>query len=168
MSTLGKDYPNQLPKKNWEPAEAKGKLESYCAYQERCCWEVRRKLALKGIQGDSVENIIESLIREGFLDETRFAKSFARGKFRLKKWGRGKIVRELKLREISPSDIQIGLQEIDATEYYDALWSLSEKLWEKTKEKDPYKKRYLVIQRLMSRGFEEDLIYEIIKNIQQQ
>ena len=168
MSTFGKNYPNHFPKQHWILSEAKGKLESYCAYQERCVLEVRRKLSEKGIHGDTMEKLIESLLSDGFLDETRFAKSFARGKFRLKKWGRGKISRELRLRAISQSDIQKGLQEIDATEYYDTLWSLCEKLWEKTSENDTYKKRYLLIQRLMSRGFEEDMIREILNNIQSQ
>jgi regulatory protein len=168
MSTWGKFNPNQLPKKNWELPEAKEKLESYCAYQERCIWEVRRKLSFKGISGIPAENLIESLISEGYVDEKRFARSFARGKFRLKKWGRGKITRELRLRELSLTDIREGLAEIDAAEYYDTLWSLSEKTWEKTKENDPYKKRNKVLQRLISKGFEESMIREILENIQSQ
>ncbi len=168
MSTWGKNNPDQSPKKNWTLEEAKGKLETYCAYQERSAWEVRRKLYEKGIQGKPAEDLIEMMFTDGFLNEERFARSFARGKFRFKKWGRGRIIRELKLREISPSQIQKGLSEIDPEEYYDVLLTQTEKKWEKTKEKDPYKKRFLVIQYLVSKGFEQDLIKEALESIQSQ
>lgn len=168
MSTWGKNNPDQSPKKNWTQEEAKGKLETYCGYQERSAWEVRRKLYEKGIQGNPADSLIEEMFRDGFLDEERFARSFARGKFRLKKWGRGRIIRELKLREISPNLIQAGLSEIDPDEYYDTLLAQTEKKWEKTKEKDSYKKRYLVLQYLVSKGFEQDLIKEALESIQSQ
>lgn len=168
MSTWGKNNSEQSAKKNWTLEEAKGKLETYCAYQERCAWEVKRKLFEKGIQGQQAENLVEELYKEGFLNDERFARSFARGKFRLKKWGRIRITRELKLREISPDHIQAGLSEIDPEEYYDTLLTQTEKKWEKTKEKDPYRKRYLIIQYLVSKGFEQDLIKEALESIQSQ
>lgn len=168
MSTWGKNNPDQSPKKNWTQEEAKGKLETYCGYQERSAWEVRRKLYEKGIQGKPADSLIEEMFSDGFLDEERFARSFARGKFRLKKWGRGRIIRELKLREISPNLIQAGLSEIDPDEYYDTLLTQAEKKWEKTKEKDSYKKRYLVLQYLVSKGFEQDLIKEALESIRSQ
>ncbi|PZV86461.1 regulatory protein [Algoriphagus aquaeductus] len=168
MSTWGKNNPDQYLKKNWTLKEAKGKLETFCAYQERCAWEVRRKLFDKGIQGLHAENLVEEMFKDGFLNEERFARSFARGKFRLKKWGRNRITRELKLREISPGQIQEGLSEIDPDEYFDTLLTQTEKKWEKTKEKDLYKKRNLVIQYLVGKGFEQDLIQEALESIQPQ
>lgn len=166
MSTWGKNNPDQNPKKSWTLQEAKGKLETYCAYQERCAWEVRRKLFEKGIQGESVEKLVEELTQDGFLNEERFARSFARGKFRLKKWGRNRISQELKMRQISPSNIRKGISEIDPEEYFDTLLSQTEKKWEKTFEKDPFKKRFKVIQYLMVRGYEQDLIQEAIASMQ--
>ena len=168
MSSWGKNNPDQSAKKNWTLEEAKGKLETYCAYQERCAWEVRRKLYEKGIQGKHAEQLIEEMFHAGFLNEERFVRSFARGKFRLKKWGKTRITRELKLREISNSIIQLGLSEIDPDEYYDTLLTQTEKKWEKSKEPDPYRKRFQVIQYLMSKGFEQDLIKEALETIQSQ
>lgn len=166
MSSWGKNNPDQAPKKYWSLEEAKGKLESYCSYQERSQWEVRRKLYEKGIKGNPVEELISELITANFLNEERFARSFARGKFRLKHWGRIRITRELKLREISPRCIQLGLSEIDPDEYYDSLLTQVERKWEKTTEKDQLKKRYKVIQYLMSKGFEQDLIQEAVGSLQ--
>lgn len=165
MSTWGRSNGEQTPKKNWTLDEARGKLETYCSYQERCSWEVRRKLVEKGIQGKATETLLEELTASGFLDDARYAMSFARGKFRIRKWGRGRIVRELKLRQINASLIQAALAELDPEEYFTTLQDQAEKKWEKTKEKDPFKKRYSVGQYLMSKGFEQDLIREALSNL---
>ena len=162
MSSWGKNNPDHPPKKYWLLEEACGKLETYCAYQERCQWEVRRKLYEKGIQRDDAEELICDMIGADFLNEERFARSFARGRFRLKHWGRTRITRELKLRQISPACIRMGLSEIDPEEYYDVLLNQVEKKWEKTAEKDPFKKRYKVISYLMAKGFEQDLVQEAV------
>ena len=162
MSTWGRNNEEQSPKKNWSLEEARGKLETFCSYQERCAWELRRKLFEKGITGTAVDTILAELEASGFVDEERFARSYARGKFRIKKWGRARIRQELKLREISPSTILLGLSEIDGEEYYATLEREAEKKWEKTKETDAYKKRYLMTKYLISKGFEQDLIQEAL------
>ncbi len=162
MSTWGSNKEEQPPKKNWSLEEARGKLETYCSYQERCAWELRRKLSEKGIQGKAVDTILADLEASGFVDEERFARSYARGKFRIKKWGRARIRQELKLRQITAALIQLGLSEIDGEEYYATLEREAEKKWEKTKETDAYKKRHLVTKYLMSKGFEQDLIQEAL------
>ena len=162
MSSWGRNNGEQSPKKNWSLEEARGKLETYCSYQERCVWELRRKLFEKGIQGPAVETILAELEASGFVDEERFARSYARGKFRIKRWGKGRISQELKLRQISSALIQLGLSEIDGDEYFATLDREAEKKWEKTKEKDAYKKNYLVTHYLMSKGFEQDLIQEAL------
>ncbi len=166
MSSSGRNNPDHAPKKSWSLGEAKGKLETYCAYQERSPWEVRRKLHEKGIQGDQAEELIGEMVRADFLNEERFARSFARGKFRLGHWGKTRITRELKLRKISAKCVQLALSEIDPEEYYDTLLTQAEKKWEKTPEKDPFRKRYKVIGYLMAKGFEQDLVQEAVGRLQ--
>lgn len=165
MSTWGRNNGEQSPKKNWSLVEARGKMETFCSYQERCPWELRRKLFEKGIQGEAIETILGELAASGFVDEERFARSYARGKFRIKRWGRNRIRQELKLRDISASIIQKGLSEIDGEEYFALLEREAEKKWEKTKEADAYKKRYLVTKYLLSKGFESDLIQEAMASL---
>ncbi|MFM7628108.1 MAG: regulatory protein RecX [Algoriphagus sp.] len=162
MSSWGKNKEEPSPKKSWSMEEARGKLETYCSYQDRCGWEVRRKLYEHEIQGNNVDVLLEELTHSGFLDEARYARSFARGKFRIKKWGKSRISRELKHRQIPSALIKLGLSEIDEEEYLATLREEAEKKWQKTKEKDPYKKRYLVTHYLMGRGFEQDLIREVL------
>ncbi|HAH37747.1 MAG TPA: RecX family transcriptional regulator [Algoriphagus sp.] len=165
MSGWGKNNLNQSGKKSWTFTEAQEKLSTYCAYQERCSWEVRRKLFEKGITDERAEELISYLVKENFLDEERFARAFCRGKFRLKRWGKNRIKMELKMRQIPEELIRKGLLEIDPEEYYDTLLTETEKKWAKTNESDPYKKRYKVIGYLMQKGFEQDLIQEALESL---
>jgi regulatory protein len=167
MSYPRKEYGHDQPKKYWSLHEAKVKIAAYCAYQDRCQKEVRTKLHEKGIYGEAAEALISEMISENFLNEERFAQSFVRGRFGLKKWGRNKILQELKLRNISPNCIKSGMKEIDEEEYFKTLFYVAEKKWHQTKEKDTFKKRYKVQQYLIARGFEMDLIGEVLSEISQ-
>jgi regulatory protein len=162
MSSRGKYNEDQPSKKNWSLEEAHEKLTTYCAYQERCPWDVRKKLAEKGIDGEKAEKLIQEMIVEEYVDEERYARSFCRGKFRIKKWGKSRIQRELKMRQVPEKIIKLALTEIDPVEYYDVLLNEVEKKLESTKEADLFKKKYKVSQYLMSRGFEYDLIKEAL------
>ena len=104
--------------------EAQKKLEYYCAYQERCHWEVEQKLKDLQMIPEAQEEIISKLIEENYLNESRFAQSFARGKFNIKKWGKQRIVNELKARKISEYNIKLALKEISDEAYQSAFYSL--------------------------------------------
>ena len=143
-------------------SEATKKIEYYCAYQERCHKEVVEKLVSYGMFSDAREHIIAHLIQENYLNEERFAKSFARGKFKIKKWGKNRIVQELKHRNISKYNIQIALKEISEKEYLRTLDSIAKKRWLEIKESHPLKKKKKLVSYLMYRGWESHLIYEKI------
>lgn len=165
MSYPRKEYNPEQPKKYWSLQEAKIKIAAYCAYQERCQEEVRNKLLEKGIYGTQAEDLIALMIEEGFLNEERFAQAFVRGKYRLKKWGRNKILQELKLRKISPNCIKSGMKEVDPEEYWELLIQLAEKKWLSVKDTDLFKKKYKTHQYLLSRGFETDLIQNALEEM---
>jgi len=165
MSYLRKEYGSDPSKKPWSLQEAKVKIAAYCAYQERCQEEVRTKLADKGIYGTAAEDLIATMISEGFLNEERFACAFVRGKFGLKKWGRNKILMELKLRKISPNCIKAGMKEIDPEAYWEILLQQASKKWEALGEEDLFKKRYKVQQYLIGRGFEPDLVQTAVQEM---
>lgn len=166
MSYPRNEYGNEQPKKHWSPQEAKVKIAAYCAYQDRCQKEVRVKLYERGIYGEQAEELISEMISENFLNEERFAQSFTRGRYRLKKWGKNKILQELKFKGVSPNCIKSGMKEIDPEEYYKILYHVAEKKWTLAKETDLFKKKYKVQQYLMSRGFEMDLILEVMERIE--
>jgi len=109
---------------NLTPDMALAKLQKYCAYQDRCHYEVRTKLLQLKIYGDDLEEVIADLIKDNYLNEERYAQSFIRGKYRMKKWGRRKILQELKFRKVSAYCIKKGLKEIDEEEYMNNLRSI--------------------------------------------
>lgn len=139
------------------------KAGHYCAYQERSQQEVRDKLYDWGLWPAAVENIIVKLIEEGFLNEERFAKAYATGKFRQKGWGKIKIKQGLKLKRVPDILIKKALNTIDADAYEVTLRTIIEKKAVLLKEKDGYKRRYKLQQYALSRGFEADLILDILK-----
>ncbi len=156
-------FEEKKPKKKLTPNQALIKAQMSCAYQERCQQEMRDKLYEWGLHSNEVENIIADLISTNFLNEERFAKAFAGGKFRIKKWGKVKIKIELKKRKISDYCIRKGLAEIDEKEYINTLKDvLSKKLKENAKGKIQIR-NYKAAQYAQSRGFEGDLIWDIIK-----
>jgi regulatory protein len=145
--------------------EAKRKLESYCAYQDRCHKEVNAKLRDMGMIPIAIDEIIGHLIQENFLNEERFACSFARGKFNIKKWGKNRIVSELKQRNITKYNIKTALKEIDEEVYLETFELLAEKRVGQLTETNNYKKRKKLADYLLYRGWESPLVYEITKRL---
>lgn len=145
--------------------EIKKKMEYYCAYQDRCHQEVEKKLSEFQLIPEARELILIHLIQNDFLNEQRFAQSFARGKFRIKKWGRKRIVQELKFRNISEYNVKSALKEIDDQEYFETANKLAKSKLDTTKETNPYLKRQKVYQHLYRRGFESNLIQEVLTDL---
>lgn len=145
--------------------EATHKLEQYCAYQERCHKEVTQKLKDMGMIVDARDVIITHLIKENYLNEERFAQSFARGKFNIKKWGKNRIVNELKFRNISIYNIKTALKEIDDDKYIATLDSLALKRANEVKETNVFKRRKKIADYLLYRGWESHLVYEKVKEL---
>ena len=107
-----------------------------------------------------IDNILVYLIQNNYLNEERFAKAYVRGKFRIKKWGKNRLVRELRFREISRYNIDTALKEIDLDDYYNTLDELVNKRISQVKENNLYKKKKKVADYLLYRGWESHLIYE--------
>ena len=134
------------------------KGRAYCAYQERSHSEVRNKLYQWGLHKNEVELVLTYLIEEGMLNEERFARTFARGKFRLKQWGRIKIGLALKQKGVSNYAIQAGLSEIDEDEYLKTLKKIIRKKTTAWKTLAPLPLKYKVFQYCLGRGYEKGLI----------
>jgi regulatory protein len=159
------DFDSPKPKKTYTPMMAHKKAEAFCVYQERCHQEVRDKLYEWGLHSNEVEAIISQLISDSFINEERFAKAYAGGKFRIKQWGRIKIRIALKQKKISDYCIRKGLAEIDGDEYIQTLQKVIADKSRTVSEKHPQKRNYKLAQYAMSRGFEGDLVWEVLKGI---
>ena len=144
---------------------AREKIQAYCAYQERCHQEVTRKLKSWGLISEAIELLISELMQFNFLNEERYARSFSRGKFRIKKWGRKKIRAELKKREVYDKCIDFAMEEIDDKAYFETLKEVLQKKNEHEKESDPYRRKVKLTRYLVSRGYEYDLIRDALEEL---
>jgi regulatory protein len=145
--------------------QAKQKALHYCAYQERSHKEVKNKLFEAGLCSADVDELLSYLITEGFLNEERFAKSFTGGKFRLKKWGRLKIVHELELKGLTKNCIRIGLKEIDEEDYEAALTHLLEEKLKSLQEPNTFIARDKASKYAIQKGYEPELVWKKLKEI---
>ena len=148
------------------PQQSLPKAKHYCAYQERCHSEVKSKLYGFGLNTKEVDEIISTLIEENYLNEERFAIQFAGGHFRSKKWGRVKIAYALKQKQVSAYCIKKALKQIDEDDYLITLQKIfDDKLKTLKSEKNIFIKKRKLQDHLMQRGFEADLIRELLKGI---
>jgi regulatory protein len=146
--------------------EAKAKIEAWCAYQERCFFEVHTKLSSWGMDAEDSERLVAELIKAGFLNEERFSKAYCSGKFRIKRWGRIKIRQHLKAKRLSDMCIRLGMEEIDSDEYVQVIMELAQRKWgELLRERDSWAKRAKVARFLQQRGFESDLVMDALESL---
>ena len=147
--------------------ELKNRMERYCAYQERCHQEVKTKLRKIGAFGDDSDVVISHLIKNDYLNETRFAILYARSKFSIKKWGKKRIINELKQRKITIYNINKSLEQITEEDYILTFNTLAGKRWKQLKKKkEPLsQQKNKLINYLQYRGWENDLIFELLNKL---
>ena len=152
-------------KRTFTKEQAYQKLRHYCGYQDRCHSEVKTKAYSLGIRKTDVEELTSRLIEEGRLNEERFAKTFAGGKFRIKQWGRIKIRVELRKKQISNYCISTALEEIDDSKYKEVLHKMAIKKWNAIKGAgtNQYIKMTKTRDYLLQKGYEANLIAIEIK-----
>jgi regulatory protein len=160
-----KDPDQPYKRKYISITEAAQRIRRYCVYQERSHQEVRDKLFEFGLNADSVDELLTQMISEGFLNEVRFAKAFAGGKFRVKKWGRIKIQRALEQHGLTEACIRDGIKEIEEGDYLKTLIDLIQKKSETVHEENLFLKRDKIATYSISRGFEPELVWKTIKEL---
>ena len=144
--------------------EAYPRIASFCAYQERTQNEVRERLKDFGIDGDEAEEVIVMLMSDNYLNESRFAITYAGGKSRIKKWGKNKIKQALKQKGISENCIKIAIQDIDNEDYFNNL-KLAEKKLAEIKETNPLKRKQKLLNFIQTKGYENDLVWEVLNGL---
>jgi regulatory protein len=136
--------------------------KNYCATEEHCQFDVRRKLATWKIDEEKSEWIIGELISEGYINEERFARAFARGKFNIKSWGKQKITAELKKRNISDYCIKQALSEINEDNYKERLNDVAIKWLNQHKNETVIVKKQKLFRYLVSKGYQMNEIWDFI------
>lgn len=146
-------------------ADIRIKLENFCAYRERCEQEVRRKLGEWQIGAEEQDGFIRYLKSEGFLNEDRFAAAFARGKFRIKHWGKNRILAELRAKQLKDGQIRQSMAQIDDGEYFLSLLDILEKKSSTLKETDAWKREQKLFAYALQKGYESELVREAMKSL---
>ena len=145
--------------------EAWDRIRKYCAYQERSHKEVQDKLdALNQDPGTAAE-LITQLVEEDFLNEERFARAFVKGKFNQNNWGREKIGQGLKAKGIHPNLVSLAMQEIDEEEYREKLKTLLNKKNRTLKPRNHYDRKAKLARYLIGKGFEQELVWDVIRKV---
>ncbi|MEO7175765.1 MAG: regulatory protein RecX [Saprospiraceae bacterium] len=152
-------------KKKKTPAQALPLMQKFCAYQDRCHQECRYKLLDYGVYGDDLEEILAALVEEDYLNEERFARSFVRGKYRMKKWGTVRIIMELKQRKISAYCQKMGLSEIDPEIYMENLQSLLSRKLELLEQEPKAQQKPKLYDYALRKGYTGSEIAEELKNL---
>lgn len=155
-------YFSKMQKKVFTIDEIKRKMERYCVYQDRCHQEVEKKLQEFSLIPIAKEEVLLHLMEHDFLNETRFSQSYARGKFNIKKYGKQRIIRELKSRNITEYNIKKALQEIDEETYRATAFELIAKKNEYLTESNLFKRRKKLFDHMVRKGYEYDLIQEAL------
>ena len=154
-----------MKSENFTIKEIEFKLKQYCSYQDRCHNEVENKLSKFNLISQAKDQILFNLINEDYLNETRFCKSFVRGKFKIKNWGKRRIIQELKSRKISEFNIKKGLSEINEFDYLEKFENLFNKKLSSLENLNRIDKKKKIFSYLQYRGWETNLIYEKINQI---
>lgn len=154
-----------MQKKSLTKEQALQKLRHYCAYQERSHAEVVQKLWDLGVRKSDHDEILATLIQDDYLNEERFAKAFAGGKFRMKSWGRKKILYALKEKKVSEYNIRKAMKEIDEGDYRNVLKDLAEKKYKDLKGEQYLVRKKKTFDYLLQKGFEPELINEVLSTI---
>lgn len=157
-----------MKKKYLNLSEAISKLEYYCAYQERCHHEIVSKLYALEVSNSLHDQIIVHLINGNYLNEERFARSFARGKHKNNLWGKNRITNELKQRKITDYLIIKALSELPDELYFETFNRISQSKWNTTKASSIQSKKQKVFGYLYRKGYESEYIYERIRDLEKE
>jgi len=141
------------------------KSMAQCSHKELCREDIHKKLALWGVTDDDIEKIIEILVKEKFIDETRYASAFVRDKFKYNKWGKVKIAYHLKSKRIPSEIIGQALGSIDHAQYIRFLQGMLEVHKRSVKAKSQMDLKAKLLRYALSKGFESSLVYDVINEM---
>lgn len=144
----------------------KEKLAKYCAYQDRCLWEIENKLKQYNLSREEKDEIIVFLVQNNFLNEERFVKNYIKSKFNQKHWGRIKIKYHLFQKNINSKLIDKELQLIDEENYLKTIREIIIKKYNSLLKEEDIIKKKKIFNYLIQKGYEGELILQIIKELE--
>ena len=148
-----------------ELAEAKQKAGRFCAFQERSPKEISDKLRGWGLENDQVQDVLEQLLNEGFVDPQRFANAYCNDKFEFNSWGKHKIKANIFVHQLDAVVVENALARIDNDNYINRLAELAEKKWSNLEGVEDVNRKQKTLSYLTNKGFETDLIWKALNQL---
>ncbi len=145
--------------------EAKQKAGRFCAFRERSPNELFEKIQSWGVAEEDAARLVAELSKEGFVDEQRFANAYCNDKFEFNAWGKQKIKASIYAHKLSGEAVQKALDRIDPDKYFNRLMELAQAKWTKLEKEEDFKRKQKTLAYLLSKGFEQDLIWSAINTI---
>jgi regulatory protein len=143
------------------------KTMSLCSQREYCCDDIRNKLLSWGVENDDSDRIIGILTDENFINESRYAAAFVRDKFKYNKWGKVKIESQLRYKNLPADVIKSALDLIDNEQYTKFMKDLIEGHRRTIKAKNQYDLKAKLLRYGLSKGFESNLLYDILNDLEE-
>lgn len=143
-------------------SEMKTRAEAYCSAAEHCRSEVRAMLERHGAEKPDIERILDYLVREGFIDESRYARAFVHDKVQFAKWGRSKIAQALWQKHIAREIAYRALDSIDDEEYMAALKDVVKSKYRTVKGATEYERKMKTMKSVCTRGYEPALVRKVL------
>ena len=149
------------------PQQALRQLSALCVRQECCAYELLQRMKRKGMGESDAQQVIRTLLDEGFLDESRYCRSFVHDKLEISRWGRLRIQRELRLCQLPPAKIQAALDEVEESRYREVLNELLAAYNRTLRARSSYERWGKLVRYAMGRGFEQDLASQVARKLVQ-
>lgn len=140
------------------------RLRGLCSRREYCVDDVRQK-ALKALEGDAeaAAEVVETLIKDKYVDDFRYASAFARDKASIQGWGEVKVRYMLSAKKISRDIIDQALSEIDTERASSKLQKLLETKYKSLRE-DP-QCRLKLLRYALGRGYSYDEVNDLVNQL---
>ena len=142
---------------------ALAKAMQWCASEEHCLWDVRRKLTRLGCDPSDINQILQRLCADDFINENRYALAFASGKFNLFKWGKNKTAAALRMKSIPEQFIARALESIDTAAYRDTLNKLLNKKKHELSGETSLEMKQKLLRFALQKGYEVDMVYALLR-----
>ncbi|MFA5302443.1 MAG: regulatory protein RecX [Bacteroidales bacterium] len=142
-----------------------GRMQALCSRGEKCRADIQKKLQQKEITSEDINNILQALEKDGFIDEVRYTKAYVHDKSRLQGWGPRKISGMLKMKKIPQEIIESALYQLDEEFFVVRLKEALNKKEKTIKETDPLKRRARLVSFGLSKGYNYWQVLRVLETL---
>ncbi|MEI6274488.1 MAG: regulatory protein RecX [Prolixibacteraceae bacterium] len=145
--------------------EALTKAMDICGRSEKCRYDIELKCREWQLSKEETVQLTNTLLKEKFIDQQRYANSFVNDKFKFNKWGKIKLAYALRQKKLEEKMIREALTHIPENTYREVLSDLLSAKAKTIRENDAYTRRSKLMAFAQSRGFEADTAMKVVDRL---